>query len=191
MRFYYFLILFILLFSACGPHNFSTSDAQKAIIAGPQDILEKEDIDVVYVTQTGKSTVVAESRIKTAFLLRKIDEEWVVEEIRIGNGQWEKVENLSTALNQVKSEQTRLGLKKISDAVLKYYQETNGLPEFEDYIDLSDILAPKYLDPLIRLDSWRKPLRATVPAPNTILVVSAGPDGLFSTDDDISITIKP
>lgn len=191
MRFCYLTLALMLLLSACGKHRFTADDARKAIIAQPQDILEKEDIDVVYVTQTGKSTAVVETRVKTAFLLDKVNEKWLVREIRIGNGQWEKIENLATALERVKMEETRVLLARIADSVREYQKETGRMPEFRDYIDLSDKLAPKYLKPLIRLDSWRKPFRATTLDSNEIYIASAGPDGLFTTDDDISIRITP
>jgi len=191
MRFCYLTLALILLFTACGGHKFSTDDARKAIVGQPQNILEKEDIDVVYVTQTGKSTAVAETRVKTAFLLDKVDEKWIVREIRIGNGQWEKIENLTEALERVKTEETRIHLERIAASVREYQKESGRMPEFSDYIDLSDKLAPKYLAPLVRLDSWRKPLRANTLESNAIVIASAGPDGLFSTEDDISITITP
>ncbi len=191
MRVQNFLILFILCFSACGGNRFTANDARDAITSGPQDTLEKEDIDVVYVTQTGKTTAVAESRVKTAFLLRKVDGVWVVQEMRIGHGQWEKVDNLTLALNRVKTEETRMYLDSIADSVRKYKEANGSLPTFKDYIDLSDLLAPEYMESLVRLDSWRNPLRATTTEPGAIFVVSAGPDGRFSTDDDLSITINP
>lgn len=191
MRFYYLTLLSILFLSACGGHRFSADDARRAIVGQPQDILEKEDIDVVYVTQTGKSSAVAETRVKTAFLLDKVDEKWVVREVRIGNGQWEKTQNLAAALQRVKTEETRILLDRITASVREYRKETGRMPKFRDYIDLSDQLAPKYLEPLERLDSWRKPLRATTLESNAIVIASAGPDGLFATEDDISITISP
>jgi hypothetical protein len=191
MRFHIFIILSILFFSSCGGHKFTANDARDAITSGPQSILEKEDIDVVYVTQISKATVVAESRVKTAFLLKKVDEEWVIQEMRIGHGQWEKIDDLMLALNRVKTEETHVCLDSIADSIRKYKEANGSLPPFKDYVDLSDILAPEYMESLIRLDSWRNPLRATLMDSNAILVVSAGPDGRFSTDDDITITITP
>lgn len=191
MRSCYITLVLLLLLSACGGHRFNTDDARKAIAGQPQSILEKEDIDVVYVTQTGKSSAIAETRVKTAFLLDKVDEKWVIREIRIGDGQWEKIENLTEALQRVKTEETRAYLDRIEAAVRGYQKESGRMPEFRDYIDLSDKLAPKNLDPLIRLDSWRRPLRATTIESNVIKIASAGPDGIFSTEDDISIAIAP
>jgi hypothetical protein len=191
MRVQYLLIPCLFLLAGCGGHRFSVDDARKAIAAQPQDVLEKEDVDVLYVTQTGKGSAVAETRVKTAFLLRKENDQWIVKEVRIGNGQWEKIEDLAEALNRVKTEETRTYLGRIADSVRQYYKDTGKMPQFEDYIALSDTLAPKYLEPLIRLDSWRMPLRAETLKSNAIIVVSAGPDGRFSTDDDISTTIEP
>ena len=190
MRIYVLLTLLVFL-TACGGRKISTGNAREAITALPQEILEKEDIDVVYVTQTSGSSAVVESRVKTAFRLQKINGEWTVKDIRIGHGQWERIEDLSASLNQVKTEQTRQMLDRISAAVKEYYKATGSMPEFKDYIALSDILAPTYLDPLIRLDSWRNPLRAAKPDSNSILVVSAGPDGRFTTEDDIRTVIMP
>jgi hypothetical protein len=192
MRFHIPFILLLVLVAPCGCRkNINNDNARKAIIAMPQETLEKEDIDVTYVTQIGSASAVAETRVKTAFRLQKINDEWVVTDIRIGHGQWEKIEDLASALAQVKTAETRLMLDRIAAAVREYHKETGNMPEFRDYVALSDLLAPKYLDPLIRLDSWRKPLRATTTDQNSILVVSAGPDGRFTTDDDISITITP
>jgi len=192
MRFYSLSICLILILTACGGRrDITPGTAQKAIIAMPQETLEKEDIDVTYVTQIGSASAVAETRVKTAFRLQKINDEWVVTDIRIGHGQWEKIEDLASALAQVKTAETRLMLDRIEAAVKEYYKETGRMPEFRDYVALSDILAPKYLDPLIRLDSWRNPLRATATDQNSILVVSAGPDGRFDTKDDIAVTVTP
>jgi len=191
MRLHYFFILLLVLFSACGGRKLSTGDARKAIVSLPQEILEKEDIDVVYVTQISGSSAVVESRVKTAFRLRKVDGSWVVKDIRIGHGQWEKIDDLAAALDRVKTEETRIMLNRISEAIGKYREETGSYPGFKDFVALTDILAPKYLDPLIRLDSWRNPFQATAPSPDSIKVVSAGPDGRFGTKDDLSITATP
>ena len=191
MRFHIPFILLLVLVVACGPRNLSTGNARKVITSMPQEILENEDIDVVYVTQISGSSAVVETRVKTAFRLRKIDNEWVVKDVRIGHGQWERIEDLASALLQVKTAQTQLMLDRIASAVKEYYKAVGAMPDFKDYVALSDILAPKYLEPLIRLDSWRIPLRATKADSNTILIVSAGPDGRFDTKDDLALAVTP
>jgi len=185
------LITLLLSLAGCSSRKMSVGTARDAIVATPQEILEKDDINVVHITQTSGSSVVVETRVKTAFRLQKVDETWEVRDIRIGNGQWEKIEDLAAALTQVKTEQTRLLLEQITDSIRNYHMDTGKIPEFEDYVGLSDLLAPKYMKSLIRLDSWRNPLRAKAPDAGSILITSAGPDLRFDTDDDISLTIRP
>lgn len=191
MRLRILFITLALVSAGCSSRKISLDTARDAIVAPPQKVLEKDDIDIVHVTQTSGSSVVVESRVKTAFRLQKIDDVWEVRDIRIGHGEWEEVKDLSEALARVKTEQTLLMLEEVAASVREYRKDTGRMPEFEDYIGLSDILAPKYMKSLIRLDSWRNPLRAIAVNTDTIRVVSAGPDLRFETGDDISLTIKP
>ncbi len=80
-------------------------------------------------------------------------------------------------------------LDRIADAVRKYREATGSMPSFKDYIALSDLLSPKYLTPLVRLDAWRRPLAAERMDANTIRLVSAGPDGKFGTEDDLRLIV--
>jgi hypothetical protein len=124
-----------------------------------------------------------------AFRLEKVRGVWVVREVRLGHGQWEKVGNLVQALEKVKSEETSEMLSRVAEAILKYRKENGTLPVFMDYIGLSDVLSPKYMTPLIRLDAWRRPLGAERAGADSILLRSAGTDGQFGTDDDIRRTV--
>lgn len=191
MRLHILLITLLILLTGCASRKISVNSARDAIVALPQGILEKDDVDIVHVTQTSNAFAVVETRVKTAFRMQKVDETWEIRDIRIGNGQWEKVEDLEAALTQVKTKQTRLLLDQVAASVREYRGDTGKMPEFEDYVGLSDVLAPKYMTPLIRLDSWRNPLRAKAVNTDSILVTSAGPDLRYDTDDDISLTIKP
>ena len=191
MRFNILLITLLLFLTGCSSRKISVGTMRDAITAPPQQLLEKDDLDIVHITQTSGSSVVVETRVKTAFLLQKVDDAWKVREILIGSGQWEKVDDLDAALTRVKTEQTRLLLEQVAASVKAYHKDTGKMPEFEDYVGLSDILAPKYMKRLIRLDSWRDPLRAETAGTDSIKISSAGPDLRFDTDDDISLTITP
>jgi hypothetical protein len=109
--------------------------------------------------------------------------------MRIGHDEWEKVDNFAKALDAAKTDDTRKMLDQIAEGIRKYREANGNLPPFKNYIALSDLLTPRYMTPLIRLDSWRQPLEATHPDANTILLRSAGPDGRFGTPDDIRITV--
>jgi hypothetical protein len=191
MRFKLLLVFLFLFIAGCGGRRINPGDARKAIISMPQEVLEKEDIDVTDVMQTSGSEAVAETRVKTAFRLQKENGEWTAREIRIGHGQWEKIGNLEAALNRIKGEETGAMLDSIAGAVMEYRKTTGNLPAFKDYIALSDAITPRYLKSLIRLDAWRNPLRAESFAPDSIRISSSGPDGRFGTGDDISRTVAP
>jgi hypothetical protein len=185
-----FPLICVLLFSGCAARTVNINLARETIVDLPQGALEKEDVDVVKVSRIGGTEAVAETRLKTAFRLEKVKGHWVVREVKLGHGQWEKIDNLSKSLEHIKIRETQTMLDRIAEAAQKYRESTGNLPAFKDYIALSDQLSPMYLTPLIRLDSWRQPLEATHSNANTILVCSAGPDGKFQTPDDICKTIS-
>jgi hypothetical protein len=188
MRFL-FPLLCILLAAGCAGRKIGNNNARDVILELPQSALEKEDVEVIKVTQISGAEAIAETQLKTAFRLEKVKGAWIVREVRIGHGQWEKVNNLAAALEAVKADETRKMLDQVAGAVRKYRESTGNLPVFKDYIALSDQLSPQYLTPLIRLDSWRQPLEAERPNAETILLRSAGPDGKFGSADDIRDTV--
>ena len=188
MRFIYFLFL-ILTLSACGGRSLSSGNARGIVAGIPQETLEKEDVDVAKVSQTSGSEAIVETRLKTAFRLERVRGKWEVREVRLGHGQWEKVDNLERALEMVRVEETRKLLDQVAVSVQAYRKATGSLPEFSGYISLSDILSPKFMTPLVRLDSWRRPLCAERQK-NAVIIWSIGPDGRPGTDDDIRKVVE-
>jgi hypothetical protein len=180
----------LFLLSGCASRSITNDLARDRILEIPASVLEKEDIEVWKVTRVGGSEAIAETRLKTAFRLEKVNGEWAVREVRIGHGQWEKVSNLVESLEAVKIDETKQMLGRIAAAIIDYRSSNGTLPVFKDYVDLSDQLSPKYLTPLIRLDSWRQPLSAERKDYTTIVLQSAGPDGKHGTNDDIRETIS-
>ena len=162
--------------------------ARDLITKMPGEALEKKDVEVVNVMQTSGSEAIAETTLKTAFRIEKTGGKWVIREVRIGHGQWEKVSNLYETIERVKIEETGEMLNRLQEAIRKYRDATGKLPEFKDYIGLSDLLSPTYITPLIRLDSWRNPFWADRASTGSIIVRSAGPDGRYFTDDDLILT---
>jgi hypothetical protein len=154
------LLLLALFLMACGGRSMNKHLARDLIMELPRDTLEKKDIEIINVTQTSGSEAIAETTLKTVFRLEKNRGVWVVREIRLGHGQWEKVDNLIKALEAAKIAETKEMLGRIATALEKYRKEKSLLPDFKDYIGLSDLLSPTYLTPLIRLDAWRRPLWA-------------------------------
>jgi hypothetical protein len=180
-----YLLASVLLLAGCGGRSMSKHLARDLIMEIPQETLEKKDVEVVNITQVSGSEAIAETTLKAAFRLERHRGEWVVREVRLGHGQWEKVDNFARTLVELKIGETREMLSRIAEAIRKYRESNGALPVFKDYISLSDALSPNYLTPLIRLDSWRRPLQAERTGPDSIVIRSAGPDGKFGTNDDL------
>jgi hypothetical protein len=186
-----YLLMAALILTACGGRKINIDTAADAIAGISDDSFTKKDMEVTGVRQTSGSEAIAETKIQAAFRLEKVRNKWVVREVRLGHGQWETVSNFEQALQMVRVEETGKMLDRIAGAIRKYQESKGSLPVFKDYVSLSDILSPTYLDPLIRLDAWRRPLEATPQYSRGILLQSAGPDGLMGTADDIYKAVSP
>ncbi len=188
---HYRLWLFLLLLpmmgtvAACGGRGVTRSSAEKLLVSLPSGILDDEDVKVLSVSQVSSSTAIAETSLRAAFRMEKVQGDWVVREVRLGNHQWESVDNLMAALNRIKTEKARQILDTVSAALAKYRQKNGHLPAFDDYVDLSDELYPNFMTEAYRLDPWRQPLKAVREGPDTIKLVSSGPDEKMDTADDI------
>ena len=180
------LLLCLFLLMGCGGRTLTKKMARNQI-AGFEGTLDQKDIDIDSVNQSGASAI-AEARVRAAFKLEKVNDAWVVREIRVGNRPWEKVEDILRALDQIKTQRTRELLGQVMAAVERYRVKVGHLPSFTDYISLSDLLSPNFLSPLIREDSWQRPLAAYKSGPDGIRLVSPGADGLPGTADDIELT---
>ncbi|MDR0842059.1 MAG: type II secretion system protein GspG [Acidobacteriota bacterium] len=186
-----FLIVFLLLpllLSACGGRKMNGGLARNLIVGAQSDAMRKSDVDVTSVQQVSATEAIAETRVRTAFRFEKDGSVWRIREIRLGHGQWERIENIEQALDQIKTEETGAMLDKLAAAVRKYREANQRLPSIKDFIDLTDQLTPAYLTPLVRLDAWQRPFEATS-GTFGIILRSAGPDGLAGTKDDISVSI--
>jgi hypothetical protein len=177
-----------LFLNGCGGRAISKRLARDVIVGSPASALAKGDVEVLSITKVGARDAIVETHLYTAFRLEKVGSNWVVREVRAGNGQWEKLEDIQQALQQARIDETRRMLDKIAAAIEAYRQKNGRLPDFIDYVALSDALSPLYLSPLIREDAWNHALAAVRLSQDTIRLVSAGPDGKPGTADDIELT---
>jgi hypothetical protein len=180
--------LFPFLLTACGGRMLNKNMAQNLIANLPGDLLKQEDFVVEGVSQTNASNAVIRTKINAAFRFQKVDGKWIPREVRLGNDQWESVDDLVKALRKVKEDKTKVFLDTVSEAIEKYCRKNGELPGFNDYDSLSDPLAPEYLDPLIRLDAWERQLHAVRLGSNSVKLISAGADGKLGSNDDIEVT---
>jgi hypothetical protein len=173
--------------TACGGRNISNGVVQNLIANLPDEAINKDDVSIESVTQNGNSAIV-QVNVRTAFRLEKVKNDWIIREIRLGDDQWQSLDELREALNRIKIEETRSLLDQVVAAIDKFVAKNGALPQFRDYISLTDALTPEHLTPLIRLDAWRRSFIVEMIGPDTIRLASAGPDGKFGTGDDIDAT---
>jgi len=179
-----FLLAVLLLPAACGGRKMNDTLARNLIAGMNGEDMRKSDVEIVNIRQISSSQAVAETRARVAFRFENDNNVWRVREIRIGHGQWESVENIERALNQVKTEETKELLARITEAIQKYREANQKFPAFKDFVDLSDQLSPRFMTPLVRLDAWQRPFEASMSA-DIVLLRSAGPDGIIGNQDDI------
>jgi hypothetical protein len=132
------------------------------------------------------SSATAEGRVTTAFRFEKEGGRWALREARVGDQQWVNVRDLTEALDQVRTRRTREAIQEVDAAVEKYRAENGGYPAAEDFVDLIDKLAPRYLSRVIRLDGWGRELRIAV-VRGKPAALSDGPDGKAGTADDVKL----
>ncbi len=181
------LLVITMSAGGCAARSLGKKSARDILIAAHADTLSKDELSVLGVTQVGSGEAVVEVQLHAAFRLRKIEGQWVVREVRVGQNQWESLDDVLRALQQVKIEETRRDLEKVAAALEAYRQKNGRLPAFNNYVELSDALYPLYLSPLIREDAWKRPLVATHEGSGAVRLGSPGPDGKLGTQDDIVI----
>jgi hypothetical protein len=180
------LFLTAMVLTACGGRSINKKTAEKVIAS--EALLKSSSIDIESVTQATSGQAIVQTKMKAAFRLERSGGQWVIREVKIGNNPWEKLENVVLALNRVKKEETEANLQRIASALDEYRRKNGRIPDFADYISLSDALSPDYLSPLLRLDSWGQPIVAVRISSAQVQLISTGPDGKMGTSDDISVT---
>jgi len=182
-------VAFVLL-AGCGGRVISRTTVQGLMVDLPDGVFGRDDIRIESVSSLGGNHAIAEARIRTALKLERVQGNWVIREIRLGNRPWEKIDDFFHELEDRKVAETRRLLETVAAAVDKYRERHGRLPTFTDYVSLSDVLSPDFLNPLVREDAWKRPLAAFHPNADTVRLVSAGPDGKLGSPDDLVIVRK-
>ena len=145
----------------------------------------KKQVKVDEVKYIG-SHAVATVTIKTAVKMIKQGNQWVIDEVRIGDRRWEKAEFIIAVLNEKRTARTRSDLNKLSAGISRYRSRHSTLPTAENFKELVDALAPDYLEEETRLDAWSNPFSYRAISVSEYDLRSAGPDGTIDTADDLT-----
>jgi len=177
---------FVLL-AGCGGRTISRTTVQGLMVNLPDGLFGRDDIRIESISSLGGNHAIAEARIRTALKLERVQGNWVIREVRLGNRPWEKIDDFFHEIEDRKTADTRRLLETVAEAVDKYRSRHGRLPPFTDYVSLSDALSPDFLNPLVREDAWRQPLAAFHSSDDTLRLVSAGPDGKLGSADDVEL----
>ena len=146
--------------------------------------LDAEAVEILSVRESGNQAI-AEINIKTAVRMRKEGRHWVLDEVRLGDRRWEKVDRILAALEESRKAETLSQIDQITHGIHKYVEDSGEVPQVTSYEELIDSLNPRYLPAVIRVDSWWKPFGYEPQGTATFDLRSAGPDGEFHTHDDL------
>lgn len=181
----FLLLILLLLLSSCGKKLEEQIDHQIRTLDNLD--LDEETVEILSIEQSGKYAV-AEVAIKTAVKMRKDDQGWVLEEVRLGEGKWEKVSRIVEALNIKRTEETVEKMEAIQAGINRYKEIRGEIPVVDDFRELIDVLTPMYMKTVIRMDAWWNAFSYRNENTNQFELRSAGPDRRFHTPDDIVST---
>ncbi len=127
------------------------------------------------------------SIVQANFRLTRDNSGWRVVELRTGNRSWVNVESVPSTVDSLKRSKTTEEMELIARALDRYRQERGSFVVSEKHSVLIDHLNPRFLNRVIRLDHWQRPLRYQGTL-DRFTLRSLGPDGKENTPDDIVVS---
>lgn len=180
------LLLSSLLLSACASARLSHDEARKKIAQIGRSSLVPDAVEIRRIVSQTETEAIAESSVTLAFQFKRANANapWQIAAVRLGDRDWVSMDELLAAINDGRRRTTIDGLQKIAAGITKYREMNGSIPVAPDITRLTDILHPLYISELIREDGWGAPIEYQVMG-TTFRLVSAGPDGVRGTADDI------
>lgn len=181
----------LVILALASPESLSPKEARKVIANIPgfefdPNLVRIQSIDPP--KNVGRGGAIVEAQFTAAFRVEKRDS-WQVAEMRLGNGQWEDIELITSAVKNEKIKRTKERLDKLSVALENYYSVKGSYPEARDIVALTDLLVPDYINPSVRTDLWSSYLLYTSNG-KTYQLQSLGPDKKASSGDEIEVKSK-
>jgi hypothetical protein len=184
---FHLLLIGCFALCSCTGARLSHDEARKKIAEIGRSQLIPDAIEIRRIVSQNGNEAIAEASITLAFQFKRPDPQsaWKIEAVRLGDRDWISLDELLTAINEVRRRTTTQAMQELAAAVEKYRTSNGALPNARDIVALTDILHPKYTNVLVREDDWGNPIVYEVTGPATFRLVSPGPDGRPGTSDDI------
>jgi hypothetical protein len=182
------LLLTTFLASACAGARLSHDEARRKIAEIGTSELVPDAIEIRRIVSQTENQAIAESTVTLAFQFKKDEKtgEWRIEAVRLGDRDWVDLDELLAAMNEGRRRETVQSLQKVATGIAEYRKSTGSIPAARDIVALTDILHPRYMSELVRVDSWGNAIDYEV-AGTAIRLISRGPDGRRGTADDIVV----
>jgi len=180
------LLLSSLLLSACASDRLSHDEARQKIAQIGRSNLVPDAVEIRRIISQTDTEAIAESSVTLAFQFKRANPnaQWQISAVRLGDRDWVSLDELLAAINEGRRRSTINDLQKLAAGIAKYREMNGNLPMVPDITRLTDILHPLYISELIREDGWGTNIEYQVMG-TTFRLVSAGPDGVRGTSDDI------
>jgi len=180
------VLLSSLLLSACAADRLSHDEARQKIAQIGRSSLVPDAVEIRRIVSQTETEAIAESSVTLAFQFKRANAsaQWQIVAVRLGDRDWVSMTELLAAINDARRRSTIDGLQQIAAGIAKYRAMNGAIPAAPDITALTDILHPLYISQLIREDGWGAPIDYQVMG-TTFRLVSAGPDGVRGTADDI------
>lgn len=151
-------------------------------ISLPSDAVRVKDISKLDLGT--QPSALAVTLLQADFRLAKDRSGWQVIGFRSGNRDWTNIGSAQGTLDSIKRDKTNADMNAIASALEAFRKERGSFVVSDKHIALIDILHPRFLSRVLRLDSWQHPYRYQGERDHFTLR-SLGPDGKENTADDI------
>ncbi len=176
-------LVILLLTFGCGKSLEKQTEQQVRTLAGAN--WDKKQVEVTNIRQKTGGHAIADVTVTTAVTLRQEDGKWLLDEVRLRDDWWEKVDRIVAAIQAARTAETETDMRDIRNAIEEYRKVHGRVPDTSSFTDLIDQLNPRFLSSVIRLDGWKEPFAYRPVGTNNFVLTSAGPDRRLGTPDDI------
>lgn len=183
------LVLFVVLVAAtsCGKSVEKQIRDQVRTFDGAS--LGDKQVEVTKVTEMGDHAT-AEVQITTGVKMVKENGKWVIEEFRIGDRRWEKVEHILALINEKRKATTLEQMNLITEGIERFANINLRIPQVSSSEKLADLLFPRFQSQFTPVDAWTNPFFYRPRGDREYELRSLGPDGRYGTPDDLIAAIR-
>lgn len=172
------------LSAACGG-DINRRTAQSILLSVPEFSGKGHRVQVFDVSKAGADRTLVTADIRTTMMLRKEKGGWRLEEIRLPDGTWVRVDAALEAVLGATGLETRSRMLSLATAILRAREAGVKPGPGLEMGGMTDLLVPRFLDRPVRADAWGTDFRYGPRKDGRMELRSAGPDRSFDTPDDI------